>query len=722
MSARNLLSILLLATLAAPGLPAAEVKIFRTDSREAFLAGTLEGVSIDELGALRLAARLEPVAKIEEPFLFAAAALPGGWALATGNAGKVLEVADDGTVRELCTLEEPEVFALAAAQGGGVLAASSPGGKVYRCAEGKSEVVLDPEEAYVWDLATTAKGEVLVATGLDGGLYRVDPRGRAEKLASTGDAHARTLLARADGSVVVGTAGRGLVLAVSADGKVTTLFDAVQPEIVDLASGPDGALYFAAVASEASWVDLSQSTAASDSADGGEQPTVAVQVQELQTVGSRPAGAAGPRSLIYRLGAEGVEEIASFQDETVHSLLWHAGALWIGTGQEGRLWRFTGGQLMLEHKLAELQIAALVARGEQAGSEQAAVVTANGSALYRLAGEPAAMGTYTSAVLDAGEVARFGSFAWWGEPAGQEGVEIAFRSGLAAKPDATWTPWTAAAKGHELGLAALPEGRYVQWRATLRAVKGAAPRLGLAELSYAQRNLRPQVESFEVLDPGEILVPTAFNPQNQTFEPWSPNRQGIFTSLSTQSTKDEGSLQTLWKGGYRTLRWKVEDPNGDPLLYALEVRRDSDPEGWMPVVAELDQVYYSFDETVLPDGLYRFRLKVSDGKNRLASEGLGAEETTPAVAVDHTPPELVTRKRRGNLVEVSVRDRWSPLRQAMVSIDAGEWQPAPAVDGLVDGRAETLRVEIPQDARVVLLRLMDAALNVLTYDLLDGEK
>jgi hypothetical protein len=66
---------------------------------------------------------------------------------------------------------------------------------------------------------------------------------------------------------------------------------------------------------------------------------------------------------------------------------------------------------------------------------------------------------------------------------------------------------------------------------------------------------------------------------------------------------------------------------------------------------------------------------------------------------------------------VVLEDAWNPLRAAEVSVDAGEWQPAPAADGLLDARRETLEIEVPAGARLLLLRATDAAFNVQTFDL-----
>jgi hypothetical protein len=69
-----------------------------------------------------------------------------------------------------------------------------------------------------------------------------------------------------------------------------------------------------------------------------------------------------------------------------------------------------------------------------------------------------------------------------------------------------------------------------------------------------------------------------------------------------------------------------------------------------------------------------------------------------------------------------VRDSASPLREAMVSVDAQEWKPVPSADGLIDGQTETLVVEPGdpgdhQPGGLLLLRVTDAAYNVVTFNL-----
>ena len=77
-------------------------------------------------------------------------------------------------------------------------------------------------------------------------------------------------------------------------------------------------------------------------------------------------------------------------------------------------------------------------------------------------------------------------------------------------------------------------------------------------------------------------------------------------------------------------------------------------------------------------------------------------------------------RREGVRLRVVVRDTASPIREAVYSVDAAEWKPARAADGLLDGRTETLVIEggdPDEKAGLVLLRVTDAAHNVMTFDL-----
>ena len=165
--------------------------------------------------------------------------------------------------------------------------------------------------------------------------------------------------------------------------------------------------------------------------------------------------------------------------------------------------------------------------------------------------------------------------------------------------------------------------------------------------------------------------------------------------------------------------WKASDPNQDELRYRLEVRPEGRSDAWLEIADEIDGEQYGFDATVLPDGRYRFRLTASDALGNVAGEGLERRQESEPVVVDHTPPTLEGVERSGQGARLRVYDAWSPLREAQVSIDGGEWRPLAPADGLLDGQREELVLkEIPEGARYVLVRLADAPFNYATFDLL----
>lgn len=696
---------MLLVLAAGPGVwpvAAGEVRFLSQAGAEDFAAGTLEGTAVDALGALRLGQEIERVAAIDEPFVLCAAGHPQGWVLGTGNAGRVLLVRRDGSVETLLEASEPEVFAVHVDADGTVFAGTSPDGAIYRIpAGGDAERFFEPGERYVWALGRAPGGDLLAATGTEGRLWAVDAAGSGRVLLDAEDTHLRALSVASDGTILLGTAGEGLILQLDPDGTVRTLHDAGQPEVVAFARAEDGAVWAALVASEAT-------LAPREAEEPGEEtsPPGSVSV----TVEDGSAKATGPRSELVRIGPAGsVESLWRFEQETVYDLAMVGGRLWAATGLEGQLFAWRDGSMLLEQDVEERQVVALVS-----GEDELGFATTNGGAFYRTRSATRASGAFVSAPLDAGAGSRFGLLRWLGDLPRGGGVEFDVRSGMSATPDRTWSDWVRAGSGREASLAGVPPGRYLQWRVRLGAAEAASPVVSGVEISYRQTNLPPRIESFDVLDPGQVLVPATFNPNDQIYEPAHPNRQGIFTTLEPAKERDASRLKKLWRHGYRTLQWKVEDPNGDELRAALDFRPEAG-ESWLPMEQDLSEAYYGFDSTVLADGIYRFRLRVDDGRANPGEEAT-AERVSPPVVVDHSPPDLVEVRRGTDALEVIVEDALGPLREASVSWDGAEWVPADPADGLLDGRREVLRLPV-RPAALVLLRVMDASFNVRTVDL-----
>ncbi len=704
------------------------VRFFELDSQQQFLAGTLEGIALDPLGTLSLADRAERVAELGEPFLLSAAAHPEGWVVGTGNDGKVLLVGRDGTISTLFEAPEPEVFAVAVAPDGSVLAGTSPDGKVYRIRKDSSSVLFDPQQKYIWALLARPDDAVLVATGTDGKLFRISKSGDVETIFDSEDTHLRSLKALSGGDVLIGTAGEGLVLRMGERGDVRTIYDAAQPEVVAFAEGPGGICYVAVLASEASQVDLSarpggaQSAAASSGAQpsaGGGQVTVTVTPDPAQAAttaaGTRPPGFQGPRSEILSIGADGsVSTVWSFDAETVYSLSWQVGRLWVGTGLDGKVFSFRDGHMVLEKDLTERQVIAILS--DRDGPVYA---TTNAAAVFRAVGEPEREGTFMSPVLDASQTSGFGTLSWVGSQPKGTVAGFSARTGMSAHPDRTWSDWSAEQTGSQVSLSQLPMGRYLQWRARLESGNGESPTLSRVAISYRQRNLPPRIKKLEVLPPGEVIVPPGFVPGSQTFEPSRPDRDGFFSTLESVKSDRDRQRKTLHKQGFRTISWEAEDPNGDDLEYALFFRRDRSEMSWLSMGEPIDEDFFSFDATALPDGVYRFKLEAYDRDENAGETALRSERDSEPAYIDHTPPTVVRTRVDSGVLLVDLNDVMSPLAEAQFSVDAREWIPAQVEDGLLDSVNETLSIKLPKpgESQLLLLRAADRAFNVVTFDL-----
>jgi hypothetical protein len=696
---------------------------------DAFLAGRLHGVGVEQEAGLGLAGRPFLVTGLVEPLLLTAAIHPDGWVVGTGNEGKVLLVRRDGTVETLLDAPEAEVFALRVERDGTVYAGTSPNGKVYRISGGRVSEHFDPGEVYIWDLARDADGGLLVATGTGGRLYRVLGEGDGSVVYDGHEPHLRAILVTPDGRTLLGTSGAGLVLELEGRDRAKTLYDPPGDEVVALVAAPDGRVYGACVAGDGSKGGAGPGPPAVAAAVASDSAPLAAADSGTESTGGgldslHPPASAGPSaSQVFSILPDGrVEVLETLDGGTVHSLLWHRERLWAGTGPDGRLYRADGIRLAMENGFEERQLVRLLPDG--AGL---AVATTNAAALYRLGVDTEREGTYTSVPLDVGATSRFGTFRWWGDQPAQTGVAFSFRSGVSPEPDATWSPWTAASSGRSIDLRSLPAGHYVQWRAELRSIAEATPRIRLAQISYVQENSRPRIVELAVSEPGRILVPAAFNPADQVFEPVHPNRDGIFTTLDTSASRatETGVLKTLWKRGFRSLRWRAEDGNDDRLSYSLWFRRDGEGHRWLPIADELEDDYYNFDSTVLPDGLYRFRLLATDRRDHRLGGALEAESVSSPVVVDHAPPTLRSVARAGTELRLRVGDEWSPLRRVEISVDGGAWAPVAAADGILDDLEETVVLTVPPEAELLLLRAMDAAFNGAAFDLqeaIDGRR
>ncbi len=721
-----LIAICLLPQVLLPAVLAGGPQFWRMGTFAEVEKGEVVGLSVAPNGEVTLAPDLTEIFDTTESYLWSMAADRQGTVyLGTGNPGKIYRVPAAGSAKLLHTSSELGIMALAVDSAGTLYAGSTPDGKVYRIADnGEARLFFDPQAKYIWGLAFDRTGHLLVATGEKGNLYRVSSTGEGKVLATLPQANLTSLLVEPSGSILVGTDPGGSLLRIAPDGRLFTLFDSSQREIRDLALAPDGTILALALAESAG---LAANAGASTSS-ASPPPTLAlpgegsvtVTLSDVQVI--EPAGATSisgvtpatgqARSVLYRLSSEGAPSIAwESTDATALAILPHLTGenLLVGTGPKGRLFQAPlEGPASLLATLSEAQISRFLRVGEWVY-----LATASPAKLYRFRSTPSsatagrASGTLTSTVRDARHHATWGRLHWSGEGP----IELQTRSGNTAIPDSTWSDWSTPWRQAEGGPIESPPARYLQWKATLRRPPtGPAPKLREVVVSYLPRNLAPRVTSLILLPPGVALQSIPQGGSDNVIE-------ALQAEMAAVTPTPQMPPRRLYQRGALSFQWQGEDPNQDQLEFSV-FYKPLDRGDYLPLRAGLRESFYTVEPHALPDGRYRFQVRVSDHPSNPPDLALSHRLETEPVEIDLTPPLIRTLplSRTSDSLELrfEATDATSPIRRAEFQVDGGPWTPLYPADGIADSLTESflLRLPLSSSSRLLSLRVFDAVSNV----------
>ena len=714
-------------------------KFFQADSQSDFLKGDVENLSIDSHGRLVLGPATELVYETAAPFLWAMTpGADGSVFVGTGNEGKVFRIDASGKGSLFFDAAELEVHAIAAAPNGGIYVATSPDGKIYKVDRaGSATPFFDPEDKYIWALAVDAKGNVFAGTGEKGIVYKIAPDGTGTVFYKTKSTHATTLAFDRSGNLIVGTESPGRVLRIDPDGKPFVLLDSPFQEISAVRFDDKGVLYAAALSSRPSAAAPSTTEDHTpDRAGGGISgapiPSVSAEITSISIVdvsggsggqGSTREDRRAPKGAIYRITADGLwDEIWESRDDSPYDITFDpSGALVVGTGNKGKIYRLEGDPLRptLLARASAQQVTAFYkdARG------RLYYATANPGKVFRLSTERAGRGTYESETRDAQTVATWGSISWHGTiPAGDK-IELFTRSGNTETPDDTWSAWSPAYSAPDGSPITSPKARYLQWRAVLTG-KGEGPVLTSVTAAYLQRNLRPQVKSITIYPPGIVFQKpfTSGEPDLAGFEDQTtPERKLAAAATSTQ--QGLGASPTLgrrtYQKGLQTLVWKADDDNDDDLVYEVLYRREGETR-WTALRRNVTEPILVWDTTTMANGTYFIKVVASDSPSNPPGAALNGEMESAAFDIDNTPPAILlqTVRTEGNhtVIVFDVKDDHSPIQKAEYSLDGQRWRGVFPKDGIADSREEHYEVTIDGGIpeRGLIIRASDSMNNVIT--------
>jgi len=714
---------------------ASSPKFFLAATQNDFLKGDVENLSIDNHGQLTLGPVTELVYETSAPFLWSMVAAPDGTLfIGTGNEGKVFRVDPQGKGSLFFDSAELEAHALALAPNGGLYVGTSPDGKIYKVdRSGTATTFFSGEDKYIWAMVVDAKGNLYAGTGEKGVIHKITPQGKDSVFYKTNTTHVTALAFDKAGNLMVGTGTPGKVLRIDPDGKPFVLLDSPFQEIRALRFDDKGSLYVAALNGRPSSGAAPVVTDSGPTVTGGDVvrapiASVSAEITSMSIVdvggsGSQTSTREDRRSVkgaVYRISPDGVwDQLWDSREDSPYDLTFDkSGALIIGTGGKGKLYRLQGDPLhpTLLARAAAQQVTAFYT--DPAGRLYYA--TANPGKLFRLSSERAARGTYESDARDAQMIATWGTISWRGTATAGNKIELFTRAGNTETPDETWSAWSAPYTNAVGSQITSPKARYLQWRAVLTG-KGDGPVLTSVTAAYLQRNLRPVVRSITVHPPGIVFQKpfTTGDPELAGFDDQSTPERKLAAAASAQPGSSSSLGRRTYQKGLQTLIWKADDENDDDLSYDVLYRREGDP-AWKMLRKGVQDSILVWDTTTVPNGTYFVKIVASDAPSNPLSVALTGELESVAFDIDNTPPTITVgnvRVERGRtLIPFDVKDDNSAVLKAEFSQDGQRWRGIFPVDGISDSRSEHYELVIDGELgeRGVTLRASDAMNNVET--------
>jgi hypothetical protein len=708
---------------------AVDTHVWEQSDQAAFARGTPKNLSIRSDGHLTLAPVFKELDSTGVPYLWAIAQdskqtvyYAGG--APTGATTKVFALAANGKPKVVAELTGLEVHALAVDSQDRIYAAVLPDAKIYRIDKsGKPQLFFDAKCKYIWAMAFNRSGDLFIATGDSGIIYRVTPDGKGSEFFRTEETHARSMIIDQAGNLIVGTEPNGLVIRITPDGKGFVLYQTNKREVTAVAEH-DGAIYAAAVGSKPAGLSVTGPPPVLPSSTPAITPTGVPRAGTTPpalppAIGSLTAAVSGG-SEFYRIHKDGfAENIWSSPTDLAYAIAFDpAGKPLLGTGNKGLIYRVDSSQLSTQLLNAPpTQVTAFL----QGRNGLVYAATGNVGTLYSIGPELESTGTLESEVLDAAD------FTYWGKvhlTSTPHGGTIAFetRSGNLNRPQNSWSPWAKIAVTKLGGQIDSPPARFLQYRLTLNCSSEAeSPELSVVDIAYLPKNIAPKIRQIEIA-PFNYRESAAPAPSERSSLP--SGSPATLTLPAVGQRKSAPSAPTLELGGstalqyskgYVTVRWNATDPNGDSLIFKVEMKEKTESL-WRVLQDKLKDQRYSFDSTAFADGQYVVRVTASDAPGNTPAETLASSFESDPFTIDNTPPEItnvkITNDAARHQISFTAKDALSWLDKAEYSINGGDWTLLEPVNKVTD--SQTLNYTLlANPGQIVAVRVFDEDDNVV---------
>jgi hypothetical protein len=605
---------------------------------------------------LRLGADHKPAPILEDPAIRYVWALEvaedGAIYAATGPEGNLYEIRPDGSSRVLFHSNDANIISLALS-GDTLYAGTSSRGLVYRIGRktGEGFVLFDAPETDITSLVLDEKGNLYAATGAETQTAErpsMPQVGRPEVPSADVPIRSEPPTAPKPPALPDPNPGEPQPIPKVEPGKTEPAAPVTPMHSPGRTASPSP--LWLLVADDADDVEspaMAPTTAPTRPQMRGPRPPVPQPPQR------RPQGQPQGNA-IYRISPEGFVSEIFRQPALFYTMARQGETLLIGSGSDGVVYQhntLSGETLAIARVEAVDVTKVLLGRGGRVY-----LGVSNTGGLLEMTAGFAASGTFTSPVLDAAQVSRFGTLQLVGTLATDATLGVSFRSGNVEDADEPgWSPWTPEVAATEFVKITSPAARFLQYRLTFASKEGdRSAVVDEVTVSYQMPNLPPVVRAVSAeREPGTPEAP-------------SPNV---------------------------AVAWDAADPNTDALRYQLHYRMGRRAP-WIELKKNLTAGRFTWNTRTVADGRYQLRVTAGDALSN-PEGGKTATRLSEWVVVDNTPPVIgdVETKVTAGVITCALRvvDRTSTVATVEYAVDsADDWQAATASDNMLDSPDETL--------------------------------
>ena len=278
--------------------------------------------------------------------------------------------------------------------------------------------------------------------------------------------------------------------------------------------------------------------------------------------------------------------------------------------------------------------------------------TGNTASIYRLGSVPSHAptysGSYVSPVFDARRPSRWGTITWNSNTPPGSSVDLQTRSGDVAKPDQTWSGWSASYDLPSGEPVVSPPGRFIQYRAILKSTQASIvsdemPRLTSVSIYYLTRAQPPIVTitapaEGDFLNGNSTLHWTALDPDHDTLSYdlyYSADGTSYLplpksTTTSAPATAAQASQ----------LKAELDRHPEIPAAVRAQMMQQATGGSTNPADNHAETNSFIWDTRSVPDGQYQIKVVASDYQSSPADPRTGVG-FSQSFTVDNTPPVIL---------------------------------------------------------------------------------